>query len=130
MIKGVIVTHGELGRELIDTARGIIGDVAECYAVSNRGKSPERLYQEIVSVAGADGAEPCMMFVDFFGSSCGPGCLRVEHTRGNARIISGVNLPMLLAFLTKRDEMPFDQLSDALIERGKGSIRVLDTNKL
>jgi mannose/fructose-specific phosphotransferase system component IIA len=45
-------------------------------------------------------------------------------------VVSGVNLPMLLAFLNKRNEVSFERLPAELAARGRESIQSVDTDQL
>ena len=127
MVTGIVVTHGMLAQELLQTARKIFfGDFSDCYAVSNITKSPTVLSDELSSLISACREEPCLVFVDFFGGSCSYACLKLLDTHKNIQVISGVNLPMLLAFLNKREEVPFEHLSREIVERGRTSIQVLE----
>ena len=47
MVTGIVVTHGNLGESLLDTARGIIGEFSDCLAISNSRLSTASLYDEI-----------------------------------------------------------------------------------
>jgi mannose/fructose-specific phosphotransferase system component IIA len=133
MVAGIVVTHGNLGKELLQTARMVFGDFSDCYPLSNASKSTDTLSKEIGSlVEGIDGAS-CIIFVDFLGGSCGHACLSRASVSGNERkmhIITGVNLPMILAFLNKRDEVSFEELPALILERSRDSIRVLDPSKI
>jgi mannose/fructose-specific phosphotransferase system component IIA len=124
MVNAILVTHGDLAAELMRTARSVFGEYDGCQAVNNEGKTPQTLADEIdrLIAAGPPGAR-YIVFVDFFGGSCCHACLTVEQAREDVRIVAGVNLPMLLAFLYKREEVPFEQLPDELIARGRNSIR-------
>jgi mannose/fructose-specific phosphotransferase system component IIA len=129
MVAGFIVTHGNLAEELIRTARSVIGDFDDCYAFSNEGKSTQGLCEDLeAALAGRD--LPCVIFVDFIGGSCGHACLRVAGDRPRTAIISGINLPMLIAFLNKRDEVPFDQLAAVILERSRASVNIIDPENL
>jgi mannose/fructose-specific phosphotransferase system component IIA len=131
MITGVIVTHGSLAKALLDTARSIYGDFSNCYAISNAQKSPQALGDELESIveANADSGGIVIM-TDFFGGSCSHACLMVEQGHGNVRLVTGVNLPMLLAFLYRRAEVPFEELPAELVERGLSSIKELNAENL
>ena len=130
MVVGIVVTHGKLGEALLNTAKAVCGDFSDCYAVSNNGLSPQALGEEVERIVDKDGKTQAIIFVDFFGGSCSHACIQIESTRPNTCVISGVNLPMLIAFLNKRDEVPFDRLPQEVIERSHNSIRVLDPGQL
>jgi PTS system mannose-specific IIA component len=128
MVEGIIVTHGNLAQELLSTAKGIYGDFPNCRAISNVGKSTATLYDDIV--ASLDDDTPCILFVDFVGGSCSHACLRLVTQRSQAVLISGVNLPMLLAFLNKRDDLAFSELPAAIVGRGQAAIKIVDPENL
>lgn len=130
MVVGIVVTHGNLAEELLETARQVYGEFTSCFAVSNTSKSPQGLVEELQSVVKTTGAVPCLIFVDFVGGSCGHACLKTASDRPRTLVISGVNLPMILAFLNKRDEVPFEKLTAAVIERSHDSIKVFDPSSI
>ena len=126
MINAIVTTHGDLGSELIATAREVYGDVSYCHAVSNRHKSPQALREELESILAAGGPDDSyILFVDFFGGSCTHACMALNMERPNVRVITGVNLPMFLAFLYKRHEVSFEDLPGALLQRGQESMQVV-----
>lgn len=126
MIRAIIVTHGDLGSEMIATARDVYGDVSECYAVSNRHKSPQTLRDELESIlAGGAPGDRHILFVDFFGGSCTHACMAIGMVHDNVTLITGVNLPMFLAFLYKRKDVSFENLPTELLARGHESIQLV-----
>lgn len=131
MTTGIIVTHGDLANELLNTAKTVFGEITDVRAVTNRQKSPQVLIQEIESIVESfDPDQKLLFFIDFWGGSCCHACLDVKRRHDNIFLITGVNLPMFLAFLYKRDTMPFDDLVDELIVRGRNSVRILDFESL
>ncbi len=130
MVRAVVVAHGNLAHELVETARTVYGSFDGVEAVTNAGKSPDALAEEIEARLTGDAREPSLIFVDFFGGSCCHTCLQIEQRRGDVRVVTGVNLPMLVAFLYKRNEVPFDRLADEVIERGRGSMRIISTEDI
>jgi PTS system mannose-specific IIA component len=133
MVAGIIVTHGNLAEELLRTAQTVYGEFSDCHALSNASRSPDALIKEIEKVIEAVKGLPCIIFVDFLGGSCSHACLMQASARGDAQdipIISGVNLPMLLAFLNKRDEISFERLAEMIVDRGSKSVQVLDPRKI
>lgn len=131
MIKGIVVTHGNLAVELIETAKMIYGDFTDCYGVSNLRKSPQALTEELESLIQLlDHSNGIVILTDFFGGSCSHACLGVEQQHKNVRLVTGVNLPMLLAFLYRRSEVPFEKLPGELVERGLKSIQEINAENL
>lgn len=130
MISAIVVTHGNLAREFIATARHIYGPANGVHAVSNEGKTPQTLAAELEAIVESGGPDDSyLIFVDFIGGSCGHATLSVERRHRNVRIVSGVNLPMLLAFLNKRTEINFERLPSELASRGRDSINAIDAEQ-
>jgi len=131
MITGIVVTHGNLAEELLETAKTIFGDFTDCHAVSNVQKSPQALVQELESIVqSAANSDGIVILTDFFGGSCSHACLGVEQQFDNVRLVTGINLPMLLAFLYRRNEVSFEELPAELVERGITSIKELNAESL
>jgi mannose/fructose-specific phosphotransferase system component IIA len=131
MTSAIVVTHGRLGAELVATARKIVGDFSGVYSLSNEDKTPQMLAGEIEAImehAAPDDA--FILLVDFLYGSCGHATLAVERNHRNVRVVSGVNLPMVLAFLNKRNEVNFERLPSELAARGRDSIQSVDTDQL
>ncbi len=130
MISAIVVTHGNLAREFIATARNIYGNFSGVHSVSNDGKTPQSLAAELEAIVEAGGPDDSyVILVDFIGGSCGHATLAVERRHRNVHIVSGVNLPMLLAFLNKRTETNFERLPSELASRGRDSIHAIDADQ-
>ncbi len=122
MVKAVLVTHGDLGAELIRTAEAIIGPQDGIGFVTNAGASLEDLSDRVRALL-LDSGDPVVLLVDIPGGSCTHACQQIRALRPNAVIVTGVNLPMLLDFLHNRDQVPFAELTRRLVEKGKDGIR-------
>ena len=126
MICGIVATHGRLGEELIRTAERIAGPQKQLVFVSNEGLSVEALADAVdESLRGCDAPEGIIIMTDIPGGSPTLACrtLRLEGRR--AWVVSGVNLPMVLAFLQCRDSMGPEGLADAVAVRGIKAIEVV-----
>jgi len=131
MVSAILVTHGKFGEELIATAKGIYGEFDGCRAVTNDGKAPDMLCAEIESMVDAGGEDDnYIVLVDFFGGSCCHACLMVQQKRPDVKLVTGVNLPMLIAFLDKRDKVPFERLAHELVTRTTRSVLEVDPENL
>jgi len=59
-----------LAQELVETARRIFGDFDSCAAVTNEGKVPNALYEEVRQLVDARKGEPCVVSSTLRGSCC------------------------------------------------------------
>lgn len=123
---GIIVTHGRLAEELLRTAELIIGAVTDCYAISGSDLCDEDLVRCIRRIIIDSGRKHAVIFVDYFGGSCCINSARAVEGIQGVKVVSGVNLPLLLDFLTKQGTMGFEEMIRHLISRGSESIKVLD----
>jgi PTS system mannose-specific IIA component len=129
MIRCVILTHGDLGSALRDTVEGIMGKQEGLSVISNSGLGRDELFlalkNNVNEAADLDGV---VIFLDMFGTSCGQTARKVfAEKAGGYRsisvVITGVNLPMLVKFFSKRASLPFDQLVPLIKQEGEKGIR-------
>jgi mannose PTS system EIIA component len=121
---GVIVTHGHLGEELLETAQAILGPQERMVVVSNTGHSHASLTDAVVQAAGPALAigEPAVVFVDLLAGSCGAVCRALAARQPGLLLAGGVNLPMLLEFLHHRGRVGRGELRRRLVDRGREAV--------
>jgi mannose/fructose-specific phosphotransferase system component IIA len=119
-LRGVIVCHGLLARALVDATAQISGMADALVPVSNSGCDRGDLEAR---VEAAVGSEPTVVFVDMASGSCLFAVLRRLRERDNVRVVTGVNLAMLLDFVFHRDLSPDDAAKRA-VEIGEKAIQV------
>ena len=108
MIHALIVTHGNLGAELLRVVESLLGPQEAVEVLSNQGKDLECLCEMVD--AHVPSAKEAVLFVDFCGGSPFVACRRSSGDKRLCTVISGVNLPMLTSFFTKRNKMPLSEL--------------------
>jgi mannose/fructose-specific phosphotransferase system component IIA len=126
VICGIVATHGNLGFELIRTAERIAGPQEGLVFVSNEGLSVEA-FSRFVKERLNECSSPTgvVIMTDVPGGSPTLACRRIREDGGPAWIVTGVNLPMVLAFLQYRDSMEPENLTKAVAERGVKAIEVV-----
>ena len=116
----VLVTHGSLGKTLLDTAFSIVGRQENCWVV---GLSPERGIEELkkkLQKVAKNGEGNLLILADFFGGSP---CRAALSVFGKTHpVLTGVNLPMLLSFLNFRDRGVGEELPGKLLREGRRGI--------
>jgi mannose/fructose-specific phosphotransferase system component IIA len=118
-VRGIIVAHGDMASGIVDAALGITGaDASALTAISNRGLSPHVLADR---VREARGVGPVIVFTDLQAGSCGITARLLSRDAQDTATICGVNLPMLLEFLTHR-ELPLAELVPRLVQKARSSI--------
>ena len=125
-VRGIIVTHAQLAQALIAAAVQIAGPQDALSAVSNAGLSNEQLLQELRELV-PEGL-PTVIFTDFLGGSAYVVARQLVEAcasqgKSHCVAITGVNLPMLLSFVTKRNKLPFPELIETLRNDGHRGIQ-------
>ena len=116
MIKCIILTHGDLGQSLLNTTEKIIGPFEEVKVISNELTSLKDLVTNLDSVVSDWEDNEILIMADFFGGSCWHAAQVIKRNRPNVALISGVNLPMMLAFVNKRESFKLPELANYLKE--------------
>jgi mannose PTS system EIIA component len=116
LIGVLIVTHGEIGRSLLDSAAQILGNAQDQAATLSvwRQDDPDDLVlraQELLE--RIDAGDGVLVLTDIFGATPGNVASRLLDD-GRIEGVSGVSLPMLLRVLTSRNGSSKDALSAAV----------------
>jgi mannose PTS system EIIA component len=122
-VHGIIVGHGDLPRALLDAAASIVGDAGDFAVISNTDYSSADLLARLVQSVDDYGSGNAIVFVDMFGSSCSTASARLRRERPGVAVMCGVNLPMLIRFLSYRRRLPFDELVKLMEETGQSAVR-------
>ncbi|MBR4592829.1 MAG: hypothetical protein IKO35_06445 [Elusimicrobiaceae bacterium] len=124
MLKIILVTHGHLAQEMLDTASQIIGKPADdgfaTFAVtasSSVQQEAEKL-QKVLS-ACADGA---LILTDIFGGSATNIALTASKELPNCHVITGLNLSMLLTAINSRKKLNAKELAEKIEADGKRAV--------
>jgi PTS system mannose-specific IIA component len=125
MVGGVIVSHGQLGEEMIHTAEMIVGKIPNITSVSidvttDVESSREQIRQAIQSVNNGSGV---IILTDMFGGT--PSNISLSFLdESNVEVITGVNLAMLIQLSMSDKEEPFQNLVQSLKQRGQENIHI------
>jgi mannose/fructose-specific phosphotransferase system component IIA len=118
-VRGVLIAHGAMANGLADAVRQITGAGPDALVtLSNLGLSPAALAGAVRTAAGGG---PAIIFADLPSGSCGFAARLLARERADLVVICGVNLPMLLEFVTHR-ELPLEQLVPRLLSRARAAI--------
>ncbi len=125
MIGAVLVTHGELGKSLVEVLSRITKAPVSIKVVSLDWQDDiERAREKIEqAIEKEDRGRGVIIFTDIFGGTPTNVCAGFLD-RENVEIITGVNLPILLKFITERERKELRELARELVEKGKDSINV------
>ena len=126
MINFVIVTHGEFGAYLVEAAEGIVGRQAEGVAVVSISArlSVEEVRRRVAdAVQALRSAGGLIVATDIPGGTPSNVALPAAKDHADVRVISGLNLYMLVSGFSHRKTLPLDQLAEKMLSDGQRSIR-------
>jgi PTS system mannose-specific IIA component len=120
MIKIVIATHNGLGRAYLETIELIMGKQENIEIVEvNINTSLESLKNVINNEI--DASAGTIILTDMFGGT--PSNISIPYfIKDKVEVIFGLNLPMLITAVAKRNKMKLGELADAVTKAGRDSI--------
>jgi len=125
MIGGIIVSHGRLAEELLNALTIILGEAPNIEAISigwynDVDDSKKKINQSLKRVDQKSGV---VIFTDMFGGT--PSNLSFSFQKdGQVEIITGVNLPMLIKFVSLQRSNNLSEVARKVIEQGKKNIHL------
>jgi PTS system mannose-specific IIA component len=125
MIGGIIVSHGRLAEELLNALTIILGEAPNIEAISigwydDVEDSKKKISQSLKRVDQKNGV---VIFTDMFGGT--PSNLSFSFLRDNkVEIVTGVNLPMLIKFVSLQRSNNLKDISRKVVEQGKKNIHL------
>lgn len=123
MIGLLIITHCELGRELINAAEFIVGRIEGVDAISiTQTSESEDIRQAIKEkISALDNGEGVLILTDMFGGS--PSNISLSFLeKERVEVLTGVNLPMIMAICQNRSDLKLSEVAATAEEAGKMSI--------
>lgn len=125
MIGIVVVTHGDLGTELLRTAQEIVGKFPRVESVSIDASEPIDKARKKIEAAlqRVNDGSGVLILTDLFGGT--PSNLVLSYLEvGRLEVVTGVNLPMLMKLPSLREERDLRALADDVAKYGQRNILV------
>lgn len=125
MIGGLIVSHGKLAEELLNALTIIIGEAVNIEAISigwydDVEESKKKISQSLKRIDQKNGV---VIFTDMFGGTASN--LSFSFLKDNqVEIITGVNLPMLIKFVSLQRSNNLKEVARKVVEQGKKNIHL------
>ena len=121
MVGLVVVAHGRLAASLLESAALIAGEPELAAAVDfGMEEGPDALREKVVSAVESLGGE-VLLLVDLPGGTPSNVCARLALERG-LRVVSGVNLPMLVEVLLGREGETLEGVAQTALGAGKQGV--------
>jgi len=118
----VLVTHAGLAGALKASAEMIVGPIEQCTSVEVApGEQADAIMARVISAVEAVSADGAIIMTDLFGGT--PSNMAMSFLKeGRVEVLTGVNLPILIEFCTKRERMPLGELAVELQRCGREGI--------
>jgi mannose PTS system EIIA component len=123
MIGALVVTHGNLGQELVAAAEMIVGEIFHIRAITigwhdDVNDAQKDIEQRIAEVETGSGV---LVLTDMFGGT--PSNIAFAlHEPGKIDIVTGVNLPMIIKIAGQKEGETLESLARMVHEQGRSSI--------
>lgn len=123
MIGIVVVTHGNIGPEMVAATRRIFPEATHIKGVAVESNDPPESIRHQISeaVAEVNRNKGVLIFTDMFGGTPSNICLSfLEASR--VEVVSGVNLPMLVKLASLKSNSNFDDTVAFIQQYGQRNI--------
>lgn len=121
----VVVTHGDIGRAMLDALQHIVGpqEGVRNVAIAPADDMEARRAEILDAIGNVGGGRGVVVMTDMFGGTPSNLALSALSQEG-VEVIAGVNLPMLIKFASIRASMPVAEAVATLQEAGRKYINV------
>jgi len=118
MIGLVLVTHAGLATALKLSAEMIVGSIESCTTVEVApDERADDIMARVVAAVEAVQSGGAIIMTDLFGGT--PSNMAMSFLKeGCIEVVTGVNLPMLIEFCSRREKMPVAELATNLHRTG------------
>ena len=125
MIGILVITHGDLGQQIIRSAQLIGLDSEEsvsAVSIDPTTESHDVLREKVSkSIAASDSGDGVLILTDLFGGT--PTNISLSFLEdGQVEVVTGVNLPMMIRAINSRGDHDLVSLSKVVSDSGRESI--------
>ena len=119
-LTGVVLAHSAVAQAFVTAVGAIAGDISGLVPVSNEGCDRQAIIDRLdAAIAG----RPAVVFADMPGGSCAFSAAAYARRHPEVRVVTGVNLAMLLDFTFHRESTP-EQAAQRALDTGRGAVRL------
>jgi mannose/fructose-specific phosphotransferase system component IIA len=108
---GIVICHKSLAFELTTAAKTILGHHHDLFPFTNDKVTIEQLLKNLEKFLVSKGnPEQAVVMVDLRGGNCWTVARMLARAHPGFHVLSGVNLPMIFSFLTKKEQFSISDL--------------------
>lgn len=123
----IILSHGKIAEAILEACNRIAGESELVFALNCEGRSPKALRDALAHLIESENLrDGLFIFVSLKGGSCWNAAARIVKEFDRVHLLSGLNLPVILSFILKRDKFSFEELGEVLV---KDAVRGIDLMK-
>lgn len=125
MIGILIISHCDLGKELLNAAELIVGrlEAADSISITQATDSQETLKAISRRIKALDRGKGVLIFTDMFGGT--PSNLSLSFLEDDrVEVLTGVNLSMLISAAQDRGRLSLKELGERALKAGRRSINL------
>jgi mannose PTS system EIIA component len=118
----VLVTHSGLAGALVRSAEMIVGRIECCEQVEVApDEKAEEIMSRVVKAVEKVSADGAIIMTDLFGGT--PSNMAMSFLKdGKIEVLTGVNLPIMMEFTSKRGRLGISDLAAELLKSGREGI--------
>jgi PTS system mannose-specific IIA component len=123
MIGLLIISHCDLGKEFLNAAELIVGrlEASNYVSITQTTESSEMLKEISQKITALNSGQGVLVLTDMFGGT--PSNLSLSFLKEEqVEVLTGVNLPMVIAVATDRENLTLSELGQKAEQAGKRSI--------
>ncbi|HEY0208079.1 PTS fructose transporter subunit IIA [Acerihabitans sp.] len=118
----LIITHGQFGKELLNSCEMVLGKMENVYCFSLLvGMPPEQLIENVAAVMDSAPAHSIILTDIYAGTPSNVAAVFAKKKQ--CPVICGLNLPMLIEAEMSRAETGGDEWAKRIIDAGNESIK-------
>ncbi len=123
MVGMVVVGHGRLGEEMVQTLESVLGHLDGIESVSTRFEdTPESIRERILgAVRHVDRGHGVLILTDMLGDTPTNQALSIARETG-AEVVAGINMPILIKLTSARGQMDAHTLAGFIQRYGQEHI--------
>ena len=123
MIGIIVVSHGNIGCEMVETTRRIFPDATHMRGVCVESNDPPELIRKQISdaVKETNSGNGVLILTDMFGGTPSNICLSFLEPR-KVEVVSGFNLPMLIKLANVKSDAVLEDTVNFIQQYGQRNI--------
>ncbi|MEW6269634.1 MAG: PTS fructose transporter subunit IIA [Thermodesulfobacteriota bacterium] len=120
----VVVGHGRVAAEMVQTLQSVVGDVEAVEGVACRPEEgPEPIRARVGdAIARVDRGAGVIVLTDMLGDTASNVSLQIAAVRSDVEVVAGVNMPMLVKLTTSRFDTTAHDLANFIRRYGQDHI--------